>query len=427
MILRFDVEFLTRRWAGHDTGGDRLEWPPAPGRFLQALVHGAVIAGIDHHRLGCLEHAPVVLWLPPEPDVDHVYMAMRETDLAQSGAVAVGMETHLGAALDTIAYDWDIAAGDLEACETAARNVPWFGRSSSPVVISVTREPTGPPAGLDRWELADTPSRHTAPTTVPWLGMIHHLDLVHDAGPAGRLHRRPAAPAHYQPAALVHSTNWELLATYRTAPRPGSETLHVAERVRRRVLGALGDDAETLKGSAHHLGFAVLPLPYVGYDHADGRILGVGIAVHDHHSPPERARLLNALNHTNGVTATDTLPAVPYTLAPRRWTQPAAVWSSVTPVVLDRPASSNTRRARNLADAVERRCGIRPHEVLLHDKPLLRGSHHPWTTKQVIHQPGCSERTWAQIAFTQPVTGPVLAGRTASFGIGLFAPEPNRT
>ncbi len=121
-----------------------------------------------------------------------------------------------------------------------------------------------------------------------------------------------------------------------------------------------GHDSDGNPTSSPHAAF--LALPFVGYPHADGHLMGLAIALPKGISPAERGRWLSPLlvDQETGEAAESALklwgqdlpdwtlqleerPSPPLILQNETWTKPSTTWASVTPVVLDRfPKASRT-------------------------------------------------------------------------------------
>ncbi len=121
-----------------------------------------------------------------------------------------------------------------------------------------------------------------------------------------------------------------------------------------------GHDSDGNPTSSPHAAF--LALPFVGYPHADGHLMGLAIALPKGILPAERGRWLSPLlvDQETGEAAEPALklwgqdlpdwtlrleerPSPPLVLQNETWTKPSTTWASVTPVVLDRfPKASRT-------------------------------------------------------------------------------------
>ena len=124
-------------------------------------------------------------------------------------------------------------------------------------------------------------------------------------------------------------------------------------------------------------------------------------------------------------------------LKPRVWCGPAAVWSSVTPVALDRnPGDLRSRDPRALAQATDETIEIVCRACERIDLPRPRYVEvlpaAPWAgavkARQFPSFPSDASRTQrvlthVRLEFERPVAGPILLGAGRYVGLGLFRPE----
>jgi CRISPR-associated protein Csb2 len=189
---------------------------------------------------------------------------------------------------------------------------------------------------------------------------------------------------------------------------------------------------------------ALLPLAFVGAEHADGRLMGVAIALPRGVSADEVARCLDRTLHdpTTGVprrirlfdgrwleteAVLETSEVVPATLRPERWTRMSRVWASVTPVVLDRHFDGPDRweqAAEGVKDSCERVGLPRPARVVLGPVSLVRGVPHAREFPAIDRKGGGGrlQHMHAVLEFEHPVVGPVVVGAGRFRGYGLCCP-----
>lgn len=189
---------------------------------------------------------------------------------------------------------------------------------------------------------------------------------------------------------------------------------------------------------------AMLPLPFAGDMHADGRVMGLALAMPLNLDKREAARCLDGFLYEpdTGLTCRRKLfdgrwfecgielersERPPKNLDNQTWTRESYVWASVTPVVLDRHFKGKDKWAR-AAESVKdgcKRIGLpRPSQVLLHPVSLVEGTPHarefpPMTRKS---DGGRRSHSHAVIVFDEPVRGPVLVGAGRYRGYGLCRP-----
>ena len=194
--------------------------------------------------------------------------------------------------------------------------------------------------------------------------------------------------------------------------------------------------------TAPHL--ALTPLPFVGSEHADGRILGLALVLPARLDPQEDGRCLEPfLYHTDtGLPREHRLfngqwfecgieiearERPPINLNPKTWTRPSCVWASVTPVVLNRHFDGKDKweqAAESVKDACEHIGLPRPRTVLLHPVSLVEGApparDYPQLTRK--NDGGRRSHSHAIVIFDEPVDGPVLIGAGRFRGYGLCRP-----
>ena len=191
--------------------------------------------------------------------------------------------------------------------------------------------------------------------------------------------------------------------------------------------------------SAPHL--ALIPLPFVGSQHADGRVMGLALVLPRGLDPLEAGRCLEPClrDPATGLAREHRLFSArwldcavelearerpPRSLDPDTWTRPSRVWASVTPVVLNRHFDGKDKWAR-AAESVKGACehiGLpRPREVLLHPVSLVEGVPHAREYPQLVRKSDGGRRSHnhAVIVFDAPVGGPVIvgAGRFRGYGV----------
>lgn len=188
---------------------------------------------------------------------------------------------------------------------------------------------------------------------------------------------------------------------------------------------------------------AILPLPFVGRTHADGRIQGLALAVPKEVSPeeanhclgpllsnehglPRRVRLFDGRSFACEVEL-DTGESPPWSLRNEHWVGPARRFSSVTPVVFDRHFEGHNKwnlAAEMIKDACERIGLPRPVDVLLHPVSPLEGvprsNEFPYMSRK--SNGGKLHQAHAILTFETEVLGPVVIGAGRFRGYGLCRP-----
>ena len=204
-----------------------------------------------------------------------------------------------------------------------------------------------------------------------------------------------------------------------------------------------GHRADGKPSTEPHL--ALVPLPFVGSSHADGRIMGLGLVVpkasrpddvggclepilRDSNTglPRDDLRLFDGGSLDLGIEL-DNRERPPWNLQPETWTHASRTWASVTPVVLNRHFDGDDKWEL-AADSVKDACshiGLpRPNEVLLHPVSLVEGVPHSREFVQLRRKRdgGRQIHMHAVVIFDEPVAGPVLIGAGRFRGYGLCRP-----
>jgi CRISPR-associated protein Csb2 len=219
---------------------------------------------------------------------------------------------------------------------------------------------------------------------------------------------------------------------------------------------------------------AIFPLPFVGHPHADGHLLGMGLAFPRSTTPQQRGRVLGPVLLAEGGELRDVQLKLgrlgKWTLTKRDWSEPrralqsetwtahpdgAIRWASVTPVVLDKFPKADRRN--NQAEWTEEVCDIiaaacerirlpRPVAVDIDTTSWHFGSPRAIQKQRPLRgRPRLAERTttgWGEgfpyypargtnaprpqihvwLWFAEPVLGPVLLGAGRYRGYGLCMP-----
>jgi CRISPR-associated protein Csb2 len=203
-----------------------------------------------------------------------------------------------------------------------------------------------------------------------------------------------------------------------------------------------GHEHDCSRARGPHVAFVALP--FVGFPHADGSILGVAAILPRGLAGGDRRAVLRALGHVDRLTLAPGLtfevrrltgprPAL-QTLDPFLWIREGVVWGTVTPILLDRfPGSLRSRnpdtalRAEReaesaIAEACERIGLPRPRAVSL-TAPCFHGSAAAERFRRRDRR-GLPPRVrvHALIDFGTKVRGPVLLGAGRYVGLGLCRP-----
>lgn len=459
MPIRLDITFLSGRYdAGGGDDPHAVEWPPHPARVFSALR--SVAADDELAPLAELERLP--------PPLIHASAAgeyrtrgyvvtnarVKEGKHQTHPARIAGFRQRSGSLPRDarVQFDWPdgdaLSDGSLSLLDRLARRVPYLGRSTSPAILIFSRVSDPEPLpGLTTYEPVEGPG--TASLRVPYPGYLDELDELHTADQpawqaAGARSRRSyrAAGAEGEvpsPQPPTESPYLDLVILRFVGQRPsGNLVARFTEALRRKVMG---QTEEPLPPALHGHGLPGMPhvaylgLPFAGYEHADGQLMALAVAIPGL-DRAERRRILRGILgndpdrsvslYVPGIHGDFELRYAPSDPLPRsatiaRWVKPSRAWVSVTPLVLDRYPKD-----RDLVSAVRTsftQAGLPvPCEVELSRQPMTQGAIRLRPGELPKHSRG-RLYTHARVLFDQPVRGPVLAGAGRYFGVGLFAPE----
>jgi CRISPR-associated protein Csb2 len=220
-----------------------------------------------------------------------------------------------------------------------------------------------------------------------------------------------------------------------------AHSVPVAEAVRQAIMCHLPDAApgaltgHGANGAAlcdRHL--AIVPLPRVDDQFADGELLGVGLLLPRELSDANYDVLIGALGDWLASGGHVNIGPIRWTmeiahddhrvsLRETRYSGRAAIWASVTPIVFDR----YPRRRLRLEDVVGTMCrdvGLPvPHRVETASMGWLRGA-------VDSHEHGLGRRDYLarsyiahlRIEWPRHVPGPIVLGRGRYFGLGVMLP-----
>jgi CRISPR-associated protein Csb2 len=456
--------------AGQDPAG---EWPPSPARLFSALVAAdgtgsrcAVTTGEELEWLESLE-PPLIVASGPEDvlrvplNARYVVMNERADGAVQEYPMRSAQESHPGvrqAPKDpTIVYIWPsaiVSPDHLRSLSLRASRIGYFGCADSPVRVTVTDEERA--VGSVVWR-PDDAGVHTLP--VAFSGFLEALDRAYDDWSKGQPVRRSwvlTRRARYRPPIslerpVVPSTREVIWIRFERSIS-GRHLLMMTETLKGAVLDHVQrlDPEAALPAILHghrqpgERGSQVdfFGLLDVGHAHATGRLMGAAISI-PVEAGPELQQLVRSavarLSSAELVGPVGTAPQTasfrvrvalyggerkPWAATPERWSGPAKVWKSATPVVHERWAKPEPR-----LEEVARWCahaGIPSEAELVSVRfsraPVLEGaldlpSRHVFREKQEVRP-----YSHMVLEFDRMVEGPIVIGRSRQYGFGLFVP-----
>ena len=263
-----------------------------------------------------------------------------------------------------------------------------------------------------------------------------------------------ARPAASEPAVVPHSVFDPRFVVLTISGQRASlpATLKLTAALRGLLMRECPEQPPPEWFSGHRLGgkatlephMALAPLPFVGADHADGRVMGLALILPRALAPKDAAKCLQPIlfDAQTGLSLEHRLfdsrwlecaieqearERPPVNLNAETWTTASKVWASVTPVVLNRHFDGEQKWAL-AGESVKEMCrhiGLpQPREVLLHPVSLVEGVPHARDFPQLARKRdgGRRRHSHAVVIFDEPVCGPVLLGAGRFRGYGLCRP-----
>lgn len=426
---------------------DKPQWPPHPARLFCALVaareHGPQTDGYAAAALRWLERAgPPVIWATPPDTAGHppdVAPDSRQVDFAWPQA--------------------DPDAAVLWRLHRLASRVPHLGGSTSWVEVAVHDEPVPPSelatesAGRSRMAYRPVPlgTPGAVELRVPYPGYTDQLLAAYELGERAWSAAASVAYRHdgvvdesRSPEASAVAGPYPELLIWRiersAVPIGGERLLNITGALRRAVLDRVADpvpEQVSGHGADGRPHVAYLGLLDVGHRHADGRLLGLAVAVPADLAGADRRALLRGLYGADGTGPMRRLRcgrdgllhlvdlASDWGLQVERWTGPrqgARRWLTATPVMLDRYPKRRPL-GELVADALVTAGYPRPESVTVAEAPLVTGAPHRPARGTVGASRAGRPVLHCRVEFAVPVRGPVLAGALRYLGYGVLVPE----
>jgi CRISPR-associated protein Csb2 len=486
-MLVLEVEWLTGVcFAARSPADEAPDWPVQPDRVFSALVATWGAHGCPAEERSALEwletlgaprmeaaeamaRVSVTAFVPPN-DVATLPDRRRRQPRRFPASM---LRAELGS--PHLRILWDEAPASslyLPALQALARDTSYVGHSSALVRCRFLND-NGGAASLVACEVV----------AAPFHGRLHELESLHgrhiengdaNARPRPAMLALRRATAKAKGARSLFGREWIVLAAA-DAERPDIRAAAVIARAMRYALmSAYGDpipdwlsghSADGTPSENPHL--AVVPMADVGFTYSDGRLMGLGIVLPRDREEAwrgaatpaafeewralsralERLRADKADVGDHRPIALRLGPAGLWrlrlaqgselkSLDPARYCARSALWSSATPIALDRHTKrQGAARLEEAAEITAESCirlGLpRPARVRVHKHAAIAGAPSAWPPGGAPAWTGWARpKTLAHrllfhatIEFSEPVRGPVIIGAGRFFGLGLCLPR----
>ncbi|MCU1301244.1 MAG: CRISPR-associated protein [Candidatus Sulfotelmatobacter sp.] len=495
-MIAFGIRYLSGYAAAMDLPLQRPEWPVHPGRVFLAMVAAHYETGTEPQERAALQ------WLESQP-VPSLYAAggcersIYKTFVPVNDGLNAALErsrqersfpkTWLENDTTYLLWPSDPPEAVRKALDILCRKVTRIGHSTS--MVQMWLEKSRVPAC--NW-IPDDAAKVRLRVAEP--GTLANCDLAFNAAgfqrfdeltaqlesakgkqkqslkaqwhmefPSGKPeYRRPTlsrwqgyaqrtAPEESNPALTGPFDPDIFILTKREGANLGLEaTLALTGALRNAVLKAVAPDGEAPDWVSGHAPdgsptknthLALFPLPFVGRRHADGHIMGLGIAMPQASPAVQHAALGPFLFDSKTGEERQIHIWTPYwdwclrressispseTLKVDAWVKPSYKWASVTPVVLHHHPKKNRPGdvERILREAFSSALLPEPEEVTISSASHFEGAGDIRTLPN-FDAGGAHLSTYQThviARFAAPVKGPVLVGRGRFRGYGLFRP-----
>jgi CRISPR-associated protein Csb2 len=446
-MLAMEVEYLLgRAFASDFRDQDEPEWPPHPDRLFSALIDA------HHDTFGTEAERAALAWFqrldPPEVSAGQAGVGNSVVTFVPTNYAGKSGSTHpaqrgkqprtfpmQGPSSPVVHFIWPDAQPDetvRSALSDLVARVASLGRSCSLVRISLSDSAGAPSFAPD--EKGDEVLRVFGDRRMEELEALFEAGQRPQPGPQ-KLYRRLDGLSRVRPA-LSCFGEMIVLRKITGAGLPLEAALTLTTATRKALLELAienGLDCDMLNGHGLHPHCAFVPLPFAGYEHADGRLLGVGILLPRTISLPDRRKVLRACALLEKINLRDALSLwtvelagfdVPQrTLRPSSWAGLSLCWSTVTPILLDRFPKKRLGVESILTVACER-VGLPAPVVIAHQPYSILSGVPPVPAFRLVRTEGEQPR-WgvhATLRFGLPIRGPVALGAGRYFGLGLMKP-----
>ena len=449
-MFAIEVEYLLgRAFAGDFKYRARSEWPPHPGRLFSALAAAYFENGADLREKNALE------WLegqkPPhihagEAGEGETPMAFVPTNYPGDGPPVIrGKQPRFfpsqGPSEAVVHFVWRDAepdSGIAEALDRLASRTGYLGKACSVVRMRVTDkapEPNyAPESGGE--QVLRVPSKGR----LQELGWLFEADQRVSPGAQQRYRRTDATGGASEVEPL--RTEFEQMAVFRKKAGPGlpiEATLTLTDAARTALMSNAGNGGpmtDLIHGHNADTHCAVVGLPFVGREHADGHLMGFAVIFPRATVAEERVAVLRACKamEERGVNIpkvgdweveVEEEAALNQSLRAATWTRPARVWRTVTPILLDRFPKKKGPGVEEILAASCRRIGL-PDPVGIEHGPYSTVDGVPPVPAFRLQRAGETRPRWgvhARLEFATAVRGPMVLGAGRYFGLGFLRPE----
>jgi CRISPR-associated protein Csb2 len=447
-VFAIEVEYLLgRSFAGDFKYRARSEWPPHPGRLFSALAAAYFENGANFREKTALEWLEVQK--PPhihagEAGEGETPMGFVPTNYPGDGPPVIRRKQPRffpaqGPSEAVVHFVWRDAEPEpelAEALDRLASRTGYLGKACSVVRMRVTD--TAPEPNYAPESGGEDVLRVPSKGRLQELGWLFEADQRVSPGAQQRYRRTDSEGAEMEPL----RTEFEQMAVFRKKAGPGlpiEATLTLTDAVRQALMSNAGNGGpmtDLIHGHNADTHCAVVGLPFVGREHADGHLMGFAVIFPRATDMGERIAVLRACRALEGrgvniprigdwEVEVEEEAALNQSLRAATWTRPSRVWRTVTPILLDRFPKKKGLGVEEILAASCRRIGL-PNPVGIEHGPYSAVDGVPPVPAFRLQRAGEQRARWgvhARIEFATKVRGPMVLGAGRYFGLGFLRPE----
>ena len=466
MAIVVEVEFVRATFDASSMFDNSLpESLPHPARLHNAFLDAAALGDVDggFDALMAWERCePPTIFRPLHdhssqrtgyvPTNQHGNKPDEMWKTSYPGRIAKGPRTWPRIALsNTLVYVWDAQLNDehVHALELLAKQIPYLGRATSPVLVRVTR-------GLANCDdshrtLMPTEAYDGVEMSVARPGYTAALQSAFaQARPAHEVPRRWLSYIEPKPTATIAGSPFrDPLVLALARPQDARAVRRLAGALRASLESVLDPGPVELHGHAddgavpprHQI--AIVPLTSSVGPYADGLVRGLALLMPVSLDDPICRELSRALARVDelrlgasGVVRFDRSPKDLVALRASTWTRPSHVWTTVTPMVSDRYLKANDEAGwtTQILSACRHVDLPVPVEIEFSEVPWVHGAHRAseYDTRRPLPRnvDRRNERKrqrprparHARVEFAEKVSGPIVLGNMRYLGLGLCIP-----
>ncbi len=471
MSFVIEVEFIRSTFDASSLFDNALPDPlPHPARLHNAFVDAAAQGDVEgaFDALMAWEAADPPRVLSPQRAVSSERVGYVPTNqhgskvdemwkTAYPGRIAKGPRTWPRTAVaHAVRYAWDdssLSDNHLDALELLAKQIPYLGRATSPVVVRCVRGVAE--VALHETQFVATEGYDGIEMSVARRGYTNALQAAFAQGrPAHEVPRRWVCYAEPSVTTSASSPFDSPVVLGVDRPRDPRSVRRLTGALRASLESVLDPGPVELHGHVadgetpprHQISIVALTSSFG--EHADGLVRALGLVFPKDLNETSRRSVVGAVGKITelrmgdaGIVRFDRTPKNLVTLRPGTWSRSSAIWTTSTPMISDRYLKSTDEEGwANQVLAACRHSDLPvPSEIDVSEVPWAPGSlrasaydaRRPLPKDPVKRAQRQREKArpamHVRVRFDESVRGPILLGNMRYLGLGLCIPVTEKS